>query len=67
MKVIEKSVPIPKALLEVWEWKDEVYEDIKGKSFEEKEKYFGQSLKEAAHILKGRLQKNADSSYSIVK
>lgn len=67
MKAIEKSVPISKALSEVWEWKEEVYEDIKDKSFEKKQKYFEQSLKEAVNILKGKLKRNADGSYSIVR
>lgn len=67
MKTIEKKVPISKALVEVWEWKDEVYNDVKDMRFEEKEEYYTNSLKEAAKILKGKLKANPDGSYSIVK
>lgn len=67
MKTIEKKVPISKALVEVWEWKDEVYNDVKDMRFEEKEEYYANSLKEAAKILKGKLKANPDGSYSIVK
>ncbi len=67
MKTIEKKVPISKALVEVWEWKDEVYNDVKDMRFEEKEEYYANSLKEAAKILKGKLKANPDGSYSIIK
>lgn len=67
MKTIEKKVPMSKALVEVWEWKDEVYNDVKDMRFEEKEEYYANSLKEAAKILKGKLKANLDGSYSIIK
>lgn len=67
MKTIEKSAQVSKSLSEVWEWKDEVYEDIKDKSFKEKQKYFEQGLKKAVNILKGKLKRNADGSYSIIR
>ncbi len=63
MKTIEKSVPISKALSEVWEWKDAVHEDIKDKSFEEKKKYFEKSLNNAVNILKGKLKKACLNEY----
>jgi hypothetical protein len=66
MKPIEKTVPISKALSEVWEWKDEVYKDIKDMSFEEKREYYERSLKEAVKILNGKLKINLDGTYSIV-
>ncbi len=66
MKTIEEDNLISKALSEVWEWKDEVYMDIKDKTFEEKQKYYEDGLKEAAKLLKGRLKKNPDGSYSII-
>lgn len=62
-----KKVPISKALVEVWEWKDEVYNDVKDMRFEEKEEYYANSLKETAKILKGKVKANPDGSYSIVK
>ena len=62
-----KKVPISKALVEVWEWKDEVYNDVKDMRFKEKEEYYANSLKEAAKILKGKLKANPDGSYSIIK
>ncbi|MBI4690194.1 MAG: hypothetical protein HY754_08005 [Nitrospirae bacterium] len=69
MKTIEKDVSISnisKALLEVWEWKNEVYNDIKNKTFEEKQKYYENGLKEAVRLVKGKLKKNPDGSYSII-
>ena len=66
MKTIEEDNLISNALREVWEWKDEVYMDIKDKTFEEKQKYYEEGLKEAAKLLKGRLRKNPDGSYSII-
>lgn len=67
MKANEKTAPISKALSEVWEWKDEVYEDIKDMSFEEKQAYFKKGLKEAVRTLNGKLKTNPDGSYSMVK
>ena len=62
-----KDVAISKALLEVWEWKDEVYKDIKDKTFEEKQKYYREGMDEAVKRLNGNLIRNPDGSYSIVK
>lgn len=56
-----------KALSEVWEWKEEVYKDINGMSFEEKRRYFEKGLNKALKLLKGKLKTNSDGSYSIVK
>ena len=64
MKTIK--VPVSKSLKEVWEWKDEVFQDIKDKTFEEKQKYFQEGLSSAAKFIKGKLKKNADGSYTIV-
>ncbi|MBI4931451.1 MAG: hypothetical protein HY841_11850 [Bacteroidetes bacterium] len=67
MKTIEKKAAISKALLEVWEWKDEVYNDVKDLRFKEKQGYYAKGLKEAAKILEGKIKTNPDGSYSIVK
>lgn len=67
MKTSEKTVPISKALSEVWEWKDEVYKDIKDMSFETKQAYFMKGLKEAVRLLNRKLKTNPDGSHSIVK
>ena len=67
MKTSEKIAPVSKALSEVWKWKDDVYNDIKNMSFEEKHVYFEEGLKEAVKMIKGKLKINSDSSYSIVK
>jgi len=67
MKTIEKKAAISKALLEVWEWKDEVYNDVKDLQFKEKKEYYAKGLKEAAKILEGKIKTNPDGSYSIVK
>lgn len=66
MKTIEKDISIvSNALMEVWEWKDAVYDDIKDKTFEEKQKYYDEGLKEAERLLNGKLIKNPDGSYSL--
>lgn len=65
MKTIEKTTPISRSLLEVWGWKDEVYKDVKDMSFDEKQEYYNNGLKEALKILKGKLKSNPDGSYSI--
>ena len=67
MKTTKKTMPISRALTEVWEWKEEVYKDINKMSFEEKQKYFKKGLTDAAKLLKGKLKANPDGSYSIVK
>ena len=67
MKTNEKMAPVSKALSEVWEWKDAVYNDIKNMSFEEKRVYFEDGLKEAVKMIKGKVKTNSDGSYSIVK
>mgnify|MGYP001585648804 FL=1 len=66
MKTIEKKTIISKSLEEVWEWKDEVYKDIKDKTFEEKQKYYDKGLNEAVRLLNKKLIKNSDGSYSII-
>lgn len=60
------NTAVSKALEEVWEWKDEVYKDIKDKTFEEKQKYFQEGLESAAKFIKGKLKKNSDGSYTII-
>jgi hypothetical protein len=67
MKTIEKKAPVSKALAEVWEWKEETFNDVKDMCFEEKQEYYSRGLKEAVKILKGKLKTNPDGSYSIVK
>jgi hypothetical protein len=62
-----KKEPISKAIKEVWEWKDGVYEEIKKMSFDEKRNYYDKALKKAVKMLKWRLETNPDGSYSIVK
>lgn len=59
------NIDIPKALMEVWEWKEEVYQDIKDKNFTEKEKYYQEGVAEAVKILSGRLEQNEDGSFII--
>lgn len=67
MKTIEKDTLVSKSLIEVWEWKDEVYEDIRNKTFEEKQEYYKEGLKEAVKLLNGKLKRNPDGSYCIVE
>ncbi len=66
MKMIEEDTLVSKSLIEVWEWKDAVYEDIKNKTFEEKQRYYEEGLKEAVKLLNGKLKRNPDGSYYIV-
>jgi len=67
MKTVEKSAPVSKALAEVWEWKEETFNDVKDMCFEEKQEYYSKGLKEAAKTLNGKLKANPDGSYFIVK
>lgn len=67
MKTTKKTVPISKALTEVWEWKEEVYKDINKMSFEEKKRYLEKGLNKAVRSIKGKLETNPDGSYSIIK
>ena len=56
-----------KSLLEVWEWKEAVYNDVKDLSSEERVKYYSENadkfLKEMGYIKK-KIGKN---SYKLVK
>ena len=62
----ERKNTISKALTEVWKWKEEVYQDIKDKSFNEKREYFREGLEEAIKVTGSKLNKNDDGSYSIL-
>ena len=57
---------ITKALEEVWEMKQAVYEDIKDMTFEERRAYFQKGLEEAARILGAELVENPDGTWSFV-
>ncbi len=61
-----KNNIISHAIEEVWEWKDNVYQDIKDKNFKEKKEYFNSGLRDAVKIINGKLVKNPDGSYSII-
>lgn len=63
MKMISTT---PKSLLEVWEWKEEIYNDIKDKSFKEKKKYFKKALEKAVGVLNSKLVKSEDDNYFII-
>jgi len=54
----------PKALRDVWTWKDSVYRDTAGKDFAEVRHYFAGGMKEAAQILGASIVTNSDGSYS---
>lgn len=64
MKTTE--IATPKSLLEVWEWKDAVYQDIKDKSPDEREAYFREGVELAAKILGSRVVVNPDGSRCLV-
>ena len=44
-----------------------MYKDVKDMSFDEKQEYYNNGLKEALKILKGKLKSNPDGSYSIAR
>ena len=54
---------IPKALRDVWEWKDAVYQDTKDMTTEEKLAYFHEGLESAAKLLGKRIVKTEDGNY----
>lgn len=56
---------MPRALTEVWDWKDAVNDDIKDMSVEEKIRYFSDGLVQAEQLLHGRLIRNDDGSYTL--
>jgi len=64
MKTIE--IPDPKALQEVWGWKEAVYQKTKDMSPEESLAFFERAREEAARLLNCRLVKNPDGSYRFV-
>jgi hypothetical protein len=64
MKTTETA--ISKSLLEVWEWKDAVYQDIKDKSADERKAYFHEGVEIAAKILGSRVVVNPDGSRCLV-
>jgi hypothetical protein len=57
---------ISKSLLEVWEWKEKVYQALKDKDFQESQRYYQDGIEEAVKVLNARLVQNADGSYSMV-
>jgi len=56
-----------KALQEVWDMKEAVYQDIKHMTFEQKKKYYAEGLKKACHELGTKLIKNNDGTLSMVR
>ncbi|MBN2542501.1 hypothetical protein JXI42_06510 [bacterium] len=56
----------PKSLLEVWESKESVYNDIKNMNSNEKLSYFDEGLEEAKKILNCKIKKNNDGSISLI-
>jgi len=60
------DMAITKALQEVWEWKEAVYEDTKNMTYEETRAYFQKGLEDAARLLGARIVKNPDGSCSFV-
>ena len=62
----KNSKDVYPSLLEVWDWKDEVFKDIKNKSYKERTKYFQLGLVEASKLLGKNLIKKADGSYNFL-
>jgi hypothetical protein len=56
----------PKALEEVWEWKEAVRRKTRNMSPEESLAFFERAREEAARLLNCRLVKNPDGSYRFV-
>ena len=63
MKTIDEQYT-PKALRDVWTWKDSLYRDTTGKYFSEVKLYFADGMNEAAQILGASIVSNSDGSYS---
>jgi hypothetical protein len=61
------SFPITKALQEVWDWKEAVYQKTKDMTFDEKRAYFQRALEEAARSLHARIVENPDGSCTFVR
>lgn len=66
MKRVKSDYVVSKTLLEVLEWKESVYEEMKDKSFEERKRILSDAMIEAASILKAQLVKKEDGSYRFV-
>jgi hypothetical protein len=59
------SMTIPKALLDVWEVKRIVQEDIKDMTLEKRKAYFKKCSENFAGAIGKRWAKNEDGSYSL--
>jgi hypothetical protein len=59
----KKVLGVSKALEEVWEWKNEVYEKTKNMSEEDLSKYFYEGLTSAAKSINAILVRCDDGSY----
>ncbi|MBS4028074.1 MAG: hypothetical protein KGZ58_05480 [Ignavibacteriales bacterium] len=66
MKTKIRTKEISHSLEEVWDWKEQVYQEIKGKTFEEKKKVYSDALQEAAIILHSQLVQNENGTYHFV-
>ena len=66
MRTTKTKMLISKSLEEVWEWKQKVYEEIRGKTFVEKKKLYQEAMEEAAKILNAKLIKNSDGTYCFI-
>jgi hypothetical protein len=61
-----RTITVSKSLEEVWEWKQKVYEETKGKSFSELNEIYFRGMQEAAKILNAQLLKNENGTYRFV-
>jgi shikimate kinase len=66
MKTKISSKEISHSLEEVWDWKEQVYQEVKDKTFEEKQKVYSDALQEAANILHSKLLRNENGTYRFV-
>lgn len=65
MKTIETEAP--KSLVEVWEWKSAVSDDIKDMTTQERMAYFHEGLEKAARILGARLEQAPDGTFRTMR
>ena len=56
-----------KALSEVWEWKDAVYEDTKNLTCGERKEYYRNAVTKAAMELQADLVKDSDGSWRLIR
>ena len=61
------TLKTPKALREVWEWKDAVYEDTKDLTCGERKEYYRYAVMKAAAELQAEMVQEPDGTWRMVR